>query len=79
MHFKKPVKAQQERKKLEARKIFELKPVLVDTEPVLLSRSGDTTTTPNLRTCEETWSENIVLIKNPGIDWQALRITGSSL
>ena len=52
-----------------------LKPALIDTEPVLLSRSCDTTTTPNLRTCEETWSENIVLIKNPGIDWQAIDLT----
>gem|GEM_PF-5753936 len=51
-----------------------LKPALIDVDPVLLSRTCDTTV-PNRRTCRETWSENIILLKNPGIDWGALRIT----
>ncbi|MCY3578724.1 MAG: fibronectin type III domain-containing protein [bacterium] len=51
-----------------------LKPALIDVDPVLLSRTCDTTV-PNRRTCRETWSENIILLKNPGIDWKAIDLT----
>ena len=53
--------------------LFGLKPALIDVDPVLLSRTCDTTV-PNRRTCRETWSENLILLKNPGIDWKAIRI-----
>ena len=42
---------------------------------MLLSRLCETNNAQTRRTCRETWSENIVLLKNPGIDWQALLIT----
>ena len=52
-----------------------LKPALIEIEPVLLSRSCSINEAQTQRTCTETWSENIILLKNPGIDWRALRIT----
>ena len=52
-----------------------LKPALIEVEPVLLSRYCSINESQTLRTCRETWSENIILLKNPGIDWQALPIT----
>ena len=44
--------------------LFGLKPALINVDPVLLSRTCDTTE-PNRRTCRETWSENIILLKTP--------------
>ena len=52
-----------------------LKPALIEVEPVLLSRSCWTDAAQTRRVCRETWSENIILLKNPGIDWRALGIT----
>ena len=52
-----------------------LKPALIEVEPVLLSRSCQINEAQTERTCRETWSENIILLKNPGIDWRALPIT----
>ena len=52
-----------------------LKPALIEVEPVLLSRSCAINEAQTQRTCTETWSENIILLKNPGIDWRALPIT----
>ncbi len=52
-----------------------LKPALIEIEPVLLSRSCSINDAQTQRTCRETWSENIILLKNPGIDWKALPIS----
>ncbi len=46
------------------RELTGLKPALIDVDPVLLSRSCETNTAKTKRTCRETWSENIILLKN---------------
>ena len=64
---------------LQAAKVWQqtlgLSPALIEVNPVLLSRICATNAAKTKRTCRETWSENIILLKNPGIDWKAVDLT----